>query len=166
MRIISIDPGYDRCGVAVLERLPQKKEACIYSMCIQTNKADEFSERMHSVAEAVRGVVETYNPQHMALEKLFFNTNQKTAINVAKICGMLTELALSAGIEVFEYTPLQVKSAVAGSGHALKADVMRMLPLLVTLPPLAARQKRLDDEYDAIAVGLTHFASYRSTSGS
>jgi crossover junction endodeoxyribonuclease RuvC len=162
MRIISIDPGYDRCGVAVLEKLPKKKECVLYSACIQTNKADEFIDRLHTVANGVRALVEEYKPVHMAIEKLFFNTNQKTAMQVAKVCGMLAEVGMQNGCEIYEYTPLQVKSAVAGSGRALKEDVTRMVPLLVTLPPLKPKQKRLDDEYDALAIGLTHLASVRS----
>jgi crossover junction endodeoxyribonuclease RuvC len=162
MRIISIDPGYDRCGIAVLEKLPKTKERVIFSACIQTSKDDKFIVRLHTVADQVRGVIEEYEPSHMALEKLFFNTNQKTAMNVAKVCGMLAEVGMAAGCEIFEYTPLQVKSAVGGNGRALKADVMRMIPLLITLPLLSPKIKRLDDEWDAIAVGLTHLASYRS----
>jgi crossover junction endodeoxyribonuclease RuvC len=162
MRIISIDPGYDRCGIAVLEKIPKHKETVLFSACIQTSKTDEFIVRLHTVADQVRGVIEEYAPQHMAIEKLFFNTNQKTAMNVAKVCGMLAEVGMNAGCEIFEYTPLQVKSAVGGSGRALKSDVTRMIPLLVTLPPLSPKVKRLDDEYDAIAVGLTHLASYRA----
>jgi crossover junction endodeoxyribonuclease RuvC len=162
MRIIAIDPGYDRCGVAVLEKIPKQKERVVFSTCIQTSKNDEFIVRLHTVADLVRGIVEDYAPQHMVLEKLFFNTNQKTAINVAKVCGSLTEVGIHAGCELFEYTPLQVKSAVGGSGRALKSDVTRMIPLLVSLPPLPPKAKRLDDEFDAIAIGLTHLASYKT----
>lgn len=161
MKIISIDPGYDRCGVAVLEKESGGKQRVIFSTCIQTSKNDEFVVRLHTVADQVRGVIEEYAPVQMALEKLFFNTNQKTAMNVAKVCGTLAEVAMHAGLQVFEYTPLQVKSAVGGSGRALKADVMRMLPLLISMPPLSPKTKRLDDEWDAIAVGVTHLASYR-----
>jgi crossover junction endodeoxyribonuclease RuvC len=173
MRIIAIDPGYDRCGVAILEKVPKQKERVLFSTCIQTSKTDEFIVRLHTVADQVRGMVEEYAPSHMALEKLFFNTNQKTAMNVAKVCGMLAEVGMNAGCEIYEYTPLQVKSAVGGSGRALKADVMRMLPLLIHIPPLPAeterakaglppKQKRLDDEWDAIAIGVTHLASHRT----
>jgi crossover junction endodeoxyribonuclease RuvC len=161
LRIIAIDPGYDRCGVAILERLSGGKSKVLFSTCIQTSKKDEFVVRMHTVAEQVRGIIDEHAPMHMALEKLFFNTNQKTAMHVVKVCGMLAEVGMAAGLEVFEYTPLQVKSAVAGSGRALKADVTRMLPLLTALPTLGPKTKRLDDEWDAIAVGITHLASYR-----
>lgn len=161
MKIIAIDPGYDRCGVAILEKVPRQKEKVLFSTCIQTSKDDEFIVRLHSVADEVRAIIEEYAPSHMAIEKLFFNTNQKTAMQVAKVCGMLAEVGMHAGCEIFEYTPLQVKSAVGGSGRALKSDVTRMIPLLVSLPPLSPKVKRLDDEWDAIAVGLTHLASYR-----
>ena len=90
-------------------------------------------------------------------EKLFFNTNQKTAMHVAEVRGVLIQIGMDYKLIVAEYTPLQIKSAVGGSGRALKEDVMRMIPLLIALP----QKKRLDDEYDAIAVGITHCACAR-----
>lgn len=163
LRVIAIDPGYDRCGIALLEkRSGSAKEHVIFSTCIQTSKHDAFVVRMHTVAEAVRGVIQEYLPAHMAIEKLFFNNNQKTAMHVAQVCGTIIETGIQAGLHVHEYTPLQVKSAVAGNGRALKTDVMRMIPLLAILPTLSPKEKRLDDEWDAIAVGITHLASSAS----
>lgn len=155
MRVIAIDPGYDRCGIAVVEKGARGKDVLCYSDCVTTNREDDFARRLTTVIDAVRACINEHAPNAMALETLFFNSNQKTAMRVAEVRGSLIQTANDAGLRVHEYTPLQVKSAVAGNGHANKSDMMRMVPLLIALTP----KKRLDDEYDAIAIGITHCAS-------
>jgi crossover junction endodeoxyribonuclease RuvC len=156
MNIIAIDPGYDRCGVAILSQ-EHGKPTLHYSTCITTDKKLTFPERMHTVHTECVALVEKYACASMALERLYFNTNQKTAMHVAEVRGMLIQIASSAGITVSEYTPPQIKSAVTGSGAAPKAALIKMVPLLVKMDA----RKRLDDEYDAIAIGLTHLACVR-----
>lgn len=158
MRVLGIDPGYDRCGVAIIEKVPSKKETLVYSHCIQTDKTQDFNDRLNAIITEIRAVIETHTPTAIALEKLFFNNNQKTAMRVAEVRGALIQMGKDYTLTIAEYTPLQVKSAVSGNGRAQKQDVMRMIPLLITLP----QKKRLDDEFDAIAVGLTHCASART----
>jgi crossover junction endodeoxyribonuclease RuvC len=159
MRVLGIDPGYDRCGIAVVDKLPGKKESLVFSTCIVTDRKAEFNDRLNMITEGVRAVIDTHKPDSLAIEKLFFNTNQKTAMRVAEVRGVLIQIGMDYELTVAEYTPLQVKSAVGGSGRALKEDVMRMIPLLIVLPA----KKRLDDEYDAIAIGLTHCAVVRNS---
>lgn len=156
MRIIGIDPGYDRCGIAIIEKL-HGKESLIYSTCIQTQKDDPFTQRLATVVGAVQEVVQTYSPVALSIETLLFNKNQKTALRVAEVRGALLYVAHTHSIEIFEYSPQQIKSAVAGSGAGSKKDVTRMVELLLRLP----KQKRLDDEYDAIAAALVHSAIHR-----
>jgi crossover junction endodeoxyribonuclease RuvC len=158
MRIIAIDPGYDRCGVAILEKLRGAKETVLFSMCIETDKKSSFNERLSFINNTCRELIENYAPESMALERLFFNTNQKTAMHVAEVRGMLIQLANEMVLTYAEYSPPQVKLAVGGSGKASKSDVARMIELLVVLPTRNTSAKRKDDELDAIAVGLTHLA--------
>src|SRR3989344_1042843 len=126
MRVLSFDPGYERLGVAVLEKEKGKKEILLFSDCI-------------------------------AIENLYFEKNAKTAMNVSAVRGMLLYIAASRGLPAHEYTPLQVKAAVTGYGRGSKADIALMVPKLLALTP----RMRLDDELDAIAVGITCLASIR-----
>lgn len=156
MKVLAIDPGYGRCGVAVLEKL-NGKESLLYSACIETSASSPFAERLSFTVDECIRVLETYKPAALAMERLFFNTNQKTALQVAEVRGALLHAAEHAGIPVFEYTPGQVKSATTGFGKADKKGVAHMLHALLRI------EKKIthDDEYDAIAVGVTHLAHTR-----
>ena len=156
MRVLSVDPGYDRVGIAVLERV-KDKETLLHSDCFVTKRFDEFSNRLISIGEEVERVIMIYKPEALALEKLFFTNNQKTAMGVAEVRGMLMYIGKKAKLSLFEYTPLQVKQGVTGSGASDKIQVSDMVTRLLKLPA----KKRRDDEYDAIALGLTCLASAR-----
>jgi len=153
MRVIAIDPGYDRCGVAILQR-GAKGEELLYSACITTTKEKTFSERLAQVMGEVRAVIEMHTPTEMALERLFFNKNQKTAMMVAEIRGALMGLGAELNLEVHEYTPGQVKVAVTGDGRSDKRQVAFMAQKLLRIQKKGLK----DDEYDAMAVGITHLA--------
>lgn len=143
---IAIDPGYDRVGIAVFE-----KSTLMHSECFTPPKGSP-AERMMHVAAHLRTIIKKFKPESLALETLFFSKNQKTALHVAEARGVISVAALELGLEVFEYSPQAVKIAVTGSGNAAKEGVIRMVERLVVLP----KKKRLDDEYDAIALGLAH----------
>lgn len=157
MRIIAIDPGYERLGIAIVEKEAGGKEQLLFSETFQTSAKDEFIDRLHQLGARVSDLVDEHAPTHLAIEKLFFNTNQKTATNVSETRGALIYIARQAGLEVAEFTPLQIKTAVAGHGRADKKAVIDMTQKLISIP----EGKRHDDEYDAIACGLTFFAYYR-----
>ena len=159
MKILAIDPGYDRCGIALVERV-NGRESVLYSECLVTRRGDSFSARLLSIGDEVRRLIEVYKPEAGALEQIYFNTNQKTAMGVAEVRGMLIYLIASARLPLYEFTPAQVKQGVTGSGRSDKMQVTAMVRQLVKLPP----GKRHDDEYDAIAVGLTHLACQRPDS--
>jgi len=156
MRTLAIDPGFGRCGVAVLERAGSA-QALLYSDCIETSSSLSFPERLAAVLSECARLVSSYAPEAMALEKLYFSNNQKTAMQVAEVRGALLGLAGTNGIAVFEYTPGEIKSATTGSGRADKQQIAKMIHLLVKIE----KPIRLDDEYDAIAVGITHLARTR-----
>ncbi len=157
MKILAIDPGYERLGVAVLECNTRQKELLLYSDCFKTSPSLPFSERLMLIGNEMLSVICNLKPEAVAIEKLYFNSNQKTAINVAEVIGAIKYIAKSKGLNVFEYTPLQIKSAVAGNGHGNKKDVTNMVHKLIKID----KKIKYDDEYDAIAVGLTCFASER-----
>ena len=156
MRIIAIDPGYDRLGIAVLEK-GTGKETVSFSSCITTLKTTSHEKRLSHIGKEVRAAIEEFEPEAMAIETLFLANNQKTAMPVAEARGVCLYEAALAGLTVFEYTPLQIKVAVTGYGKSDKRQVTEMVKRLVVL----TEQKRLDDEYDAIAIGLTCLASIR-----
>lgn len=157
MKVLAIDPGYDRCGVAVIEKGMAQKHTLLFSTCVTTSKDESFENRLNAVHDACKRLIDVYTPDAIALERLYFTNNQKTAMRVAEVRGMLLQLANTHTLPVSEYTPSQIKVAVAGSGRAHKHDIQKMVPLLIELP----HQERLDDEYDAIAIGLTYIASVR-----
>lgn len=158
MRVLAIDPGYGRCGIAVLEKT-QGAHALRYSHCIETDKALDFPDRLATVVQAIEHAISEYKPEALALERLYFTNNQKTAMRVAEVRGAIIALGKSAGLAVYEYGPGEIKVAAAGHGRADKKEVTRMLHMLVKIEkPIA-----LDDEYDAIAIGVTHLASARVT---
>lgn len=154
MRIIAIDPGYDRVGVAIVQKNPRERENLLYSDCIQTDARALFEERLRTIGEAVTRVIVDYDPDALAIEKIFFEKNQKTAMHVAEARGVMRYVAVQHKLPVYEYTPLEVKKAVTGNGHASKEQIMKMLPHLVHID----KKIEFDDEHDAIAIGLTCLA--------
>jgi len=154
LRIIGIDPGYDRLGIAIVDKPIKGKEVVIYSDCLQTSSRSDIYERFRQVGAEISRVIDEFKPTAMALETLFITKNQKTAMRVAEARGIIIHEAVKRDIDVFEYSPMQVKMAVTGDGTSDKARIFKMLPLLVKLPA----KKTVDDEYDAIAVALTHAA--------
>lgn len=156
MRVLAIDPGYGRCGVAVVEK-ENGKETYIYSDCIETTAKMKFDERLSFVASECGRLIKRFKPNALAMERLFFTSNQKTAMHVAEVRGAILHMAVSSNIPTFEYTPGQIKSATTGSGRADKKQIIAMTRLLLKID----KEIKLDDEYDAIAVGITHLAHTR-----
>jgi len=154
MRILSIDPGYERVGFAVIEK-QNNKEVVFYSDCFKTSTKDPLYKRLGNIGEEVKRVIKKYKPEALAIETLFFNTNQKTVMQVAEARGVIIGEAAHAGLSVYEYTPLQVKIAITGYGRAPKKQISSMVQKLVEIDNT---KKMIDDEFDAIAIGLTHFA--------
>lgn len=157
MRVLAIDPGYDRIGVAVLER-NNGTETLLYSHCIETEKSEALPGRLFVVGQAVEALLQKYTPNLVGIETLFFNKNQKTGIGVAQARGIILFLAKKAGCIVCEYGPQEIKVAVTGYGKSDKKAVVEMVKKLIQNVPTQAH----DDEYDAIAVGITCLAHNRS----
>jgi len=156
MRVLAIDPGYDRLGVAVLE-MSGGKETVLHSDCVLSDKQQDLPDRLHKNGQHVTNLINQHRPTMVAIETIFFNKNQKTAIGVAQMRGICVYLAKTAGCAVVEYGPQEIKIAVTGYGKSDKQAVRAMVEQLVVGVPKNA----LDDEYDAIAVGLTALTRHR-----
>lgn len=156
MRVLSFDPGYDRLGIAVLEK-KNGKEHLVESRCLLTNKDATISARLAHIGAEVEALITTCAPDLVAIESLYFNKNQKTAIAVAEARGVLLYLAEKHSCAVREYTPQEIKVAVTGYGKSTKEQVALMVKRLLPNVP----ENALDDEYDAIAVGITCLACER-----
>jgi crossover junction endodeoxyribonuclease RuvC len=157
MRILSIDPGYERLGIAVIEKMSRQKEVLIFSECFKTSPKLPHHERLTRIGNRILEVIKQYKPESLATEKLFFSNNQKTALTVSEARGVILYTASSSGLDVYEYTPIQIKIAVTGYGRSEKRQVMSMVQKLIIID----KKTNSDDEFDAIAIGLTHFASKR-----
>ncbi len=162
MRILGIDPGFERLGIAILDNkvayvkssgVP-KKETVIFSECFKTSAKLEFPERLKLIGEEVRKIIKEYKPEVLAIETLFLNTNQKTVMRVAEARGVAVYEASLAELLVFEASPPQIKIATTGYGRATKEQIMKMVKILVEID----KSKKSDDELDAIAIALTAFA--------
>ncbi len=153
MRILAIDPGYDRLGIAVIEGDPSKPTH-VWSDTITPPKGSKEM-RLSHVRKAIVDAIEKYEPDQFALETLFFGANKTTALGVAEARGAALSAAGDEGLPIREFSPGTIKLAVTGDGRADKRAVASMIPRLIELPP----KKRLDDELDAIAVGIAALSS-------
>lgn len=151
MKIIGVDPGYAIVGVGVLDYKSARFTTLDYG-AITTKSGDIFANRLKVIFEDFTQIVELHKPEAIAVEKLFFTTNQKTAIDVAQARGIILLVASLHNIPCFEYTPLQVKQAVVGYGKAIKKQVIDMTTRILNLkePP------KPDDVADALAVAICH----------
>lgn len=153
---MGIDPGFERLGVAILEK-KSGKECVLFSACFKTSPKLEFPKRLNLVGEEINRVIKKYKPEVLAIETLFLNTNQKTAMRVAEVRGVAINEGTKGGLRVFEASPPQIKMAITGYGRADKEQIKKMVKILVNIE----KGKESDDELDAIAIALTAFAHIR-----
>ena len=157
MNILAIDPGYERLGIAVLDKDKPERDRLVFSECFKTPSKDSHEDRLSQIQKRIEEIIEEFDPKELAIEDLFFNTNQKTALLVAEARGLIIGVSKSAGLKIFEYKPQEIKVAVTGDGRSDKTSITKMVPLLVNIK----KEIKLDDEFDAIACGLTHLAISR-----
>jgi len=154
--ILAVDPGFGRVGFAILSPGANKPKL-LFSECLETDSKKARAKRLLAIGEKVESLIKKWQPKALAIETLFFNTNTTSAIGVAEARGVIIFEAAKAGMEIFEYGPQTIKIAVTGYGKADKTQIEIMVKKLIDLPK--STLKRLDDEVDAIAVGITHLAS-------
>ena len=151
MIILGIDPGLAIVGWGVLESVQGKIRPIAYGAITTPAKTDVES-RLLTIQNDLEAIIKKYNPDEMAIEELFFNTNSTTAISVAEARGVILCTAHRLGVKISEYTPLQVKQAVVGSGKAEKKQVIAMVTSILKLP----KPPKPDDTADAIAIAICH----------
>ena len=151
MVIIGIDPGRAIVGWGVLEYSGSRFKVLGYGS-IQTPAGMPTEDRLCAVYMELEEIISKYKPEHMAIEELFWNTNQKTGIRVSEARGVILLCGRIHGLKIFEYTPLQVKQAVVGYGRAEKKQIISMVTMLLNLekPP------KPDDTADALAIAICH----------
>lgn len=151
MRLIGIDPGYAIVGFGIVD-YEKNKFIPVEFGAITTQAETPFNTRLKIIYDDLCYVLDKYKPEQMSIEKLFFNTNQKTGIDVAQARGVTLLAAVQRNIEVFEYTPLQVKQAVVGYGRAEKKQVQELTRQILNLKQVP----KPDDTADALALAICH----------
>lgn len=151
MVILGIDPGYAIVGWGIINYERSKVQPLAFGS-VQTPAKTDFSDRLCKIYDDFMEIIARYKPEAAAVEKLYFQNNQKTAIDVAEARGVLLLALKQSGVPLFEYTPLQVKSAVTGYGQAEKAQVMEMTRRRLGLEKVP----KPDDTADALAIAICH----------
>lgn len=151
MKILGIDPGYAIVGYGVVVHDKGRYRSLEYG-AITTEAGEDFNLRLKQVYDGVCDVIRRHQPEALAIEKLFFQSNQTTVIGVAEARGVILLAAAQAGIEIYEYTPLQMKMALTGYGRALKPQIMEMTKRLLNLEAVP----KPDDTADALAMAICH----------
>ncbi len=151
MRILGIDPGFAITGYSIIDYIGNKFYLRT-SGAILTEAKTSFPLRLEKINKELSEIIENYNPDAMSIEELFFNNNAKTAINVAQARGVILVTARMHNLDIFEYTPLQVKQAVTGYGRADKIQVQRMVKMILNEEKLP----KLDDVTDSMAMAICH----------
>ncbi|MCL2111892.1 MAG: crossover junction endodeoxyribonuclease RuvC [Clostridiales bacterium] len=151
MRILGVDPGYAILGWGVVDYRGSRHRLAGYGV-IETRKDEAQPQRLKQVYSGLAQIIEQYRPDVCAVEELFFNSNQKTAIKVGEARGAAIVACANAGLGVYEYTPLQIKQALTGYGRAEKHQVQEMVRQILGLE----RAPRPDDAADAVAAAICH----------
>lgn len=151
MVILGIDPGVAIVGWGALEYVKGRFHVLGYGS-IRTEAGLPIEERITQIFDSMNILIDKYKPEVMAIEELFWNTNQKTGITVAEARGCILLSAHKRNIKIFEYTPLQVKQAVVGYGRAEKKQVIAMVTSILNLP----KPPKPDDTADALAIAICH----------
>ncbi|HHW31670.1 MAG TPA: crossover junction endodeoxyribonuclease RuvC [Clostridiaceae bacterium] len=156
MIIMGIDPGFAITGYGILKYTGNRFSLIKYGV-ITTEASEKFADRLKLLSEGIKVLISEHKPDAICIEELFFNKNIKTAIAAAHGRGVVLLSAAESGAKVFEYTPLQVKQAVVGYGHADKTQVQQMVRIILNLQDIP----KPDDAADALAVAICHAHSYR-----
>ena len=151
MIIIGIDPGYAIVGIGAVEYRGNRFRTLEYG-AITTPAGMNTVDRLKKIYDEMNMYLDKYSPDAVAIEELFFNSNQKTAINVAQARGVLLVAVRNRNIPIFEYTPLQVKQSVTGYGRADKGQIQQMVKMLLGLNVIP----KPDDAADALAIAICH----------
>lgn len=151
--IIGVDPGYDRIGFAIGQKIAKSWQVLDYQ-CIQTNKKERLFKRYEQIVFELEKAIVKNKVAEAGIESLFWFKNQSTALNVSEARGVIIATLLRHNIKVFEYTPLQIKQSLTGYGRADKKAVEKMVRM-----ELSITEKAIDDTIDALAIMICHECS-------
>lgn len=149
--IFGIDPGYAIVGCGIVRYVNNNFSLMGYG-AVTTDKDMPFNERLQKIYNGITELLEKFKPDAVSIERLYFNTNQKTAIDVAQARGVIVLAVQQAGVPIFEYTPLQVKQSIVGYGRAEKIQVQEMTKMFLHLDKIP----KPDDAADALALAICH----------
>ncbi len=149
MKLLGIDPGYERCGFAFLEKSQNRLTLHNYGV-IKTSAQKDFSNRLTEIAEDFEKLLQKHTPDILSIEDLFFVTNITTGLKVAQVRGTLVYLAKRSGIRIYEPKPVEIKSVFTGNGKADKTEMKKMAQIIFQLDKIPAQ----DDAVDAIAAAF------------
>jgi len=149
--ILGIDPGLSNTGYGLI-RYEKKKIELIDYGCVLTYKKDTFNIRIKKIYYKIKELIEKYNPHEVAIEEIFFNKNVRSALTVSKVHGTIAITVALIGLELYEYTPLQIKQATVGNGRAEKHQVQSMVKILLNLSEIP----QPNHAADALAVAICH----------
>lgn len=155
--VLGIDPGLATLGYGVLTQSTQRP-SCITYGCVTTRPESDFTSRLLTIHQNILSLIDTHRPAIGAIEKLFFSKNTKTALSVAQARGVVILAFAQRAIPLIEFTPLEIKQAVAGYGRADKKQVQQMTRTLLSLTTIP----RPDDAADALAVALCANATVKA----
>ena len=160
MRILGVDPGLTRCGVAVVEVAPNRKATFVAVETIRTSPDTSLPQRLAEIASQIEALIEAHKPDVIAIERVFSQANVRTVMGTAQISGVVMLLAARRNIAVQMHTPTEVKAAGTGSGRAAKLQVGTMVTKILGLTEIP----KPADSADALAIAIT--AGWRPTNAS
>ncbi|MFP5308282.1 MAG: crossover junction endodeoxyribonuclease RuvC [Actinomycetes bacterium] len=161
LRVLGVDPGLTRCGIGVVQGPPARPDL-VAALCVRTSPDEDVSRRLLAVHDGIAEAIEVHRPDAVAVERVLFSVNVRTAMATGQAAGVALLAAARAGLPVTPYSPTEVKASVAGYGAADKDAVGRMVAAQLRLdaPPTPA------DVADALAVALTHLSRARLVAAS
>lgn len=150
VRILGIDPGYGRVGYGIVEQTAGNNWKHVVHGCVETSPKKTLVNRLADIHEALESIIKEHQPTRMAVEKLFFNKNVTTGIEVAQARGVILVAGYRAGLAIDEFTPVEVKQAVTGYGRAEKGQMQKIVAIILGLK----EKIKSDDAADALAIAL------------
>ncbi|MDD3520317.1 MAG: crossover junction endodeoxyribonuclease RuvC [Actinomycetota bacterium] len=154
-RILGIDPGLETTGVSVIDISNSSSYKIIYCDCIFTSKNKKIPQRLSEIYAGINDVIRRYKPSSLAIEELFFAANVKTAMNVGQARGTALLAGYLNNMEIFEYTPLEIKQAIVGYGRASKDQIKYMVKIILKIKENNTISKK-DDAWDSLAIAVCH----------
>ncbi|MGB9597634.1 MAG: crossover junction endodeoxyribonuclease RuvC [Candidatus Poribacteria bacterium] len=160
MIVLGVDPGTAITGYGIVKDSPNGRLIKVCYGVIRTDANMPYPFRLKEIYDEISSLIKTYKPQAVVIEQLFFNKNVSTALTVGQARGIVILAAAVSGIDLAEYTPIQVKEAVVGYGRAEKMQVQQMVKVLLGLEEIP----KPDDAADALALAICHLNSYKMRS--